>query len=35
MILAHEPDPVYRKAFYVCVIIGFSYLGFIFFKYII
>jgi len=34
MILAHKQDPAYRKAFYICVIIGFLYLGFIFLKYI-
>ena len=33
MILAHEPDPAYRKALYICVIIGFLYLGLIFLIY--
>ena len=33
MILAHEADPAYRKAFYICIIVGFSYLGLIFLIY--
>jgi hypothetical protein len=35
MILAHEAVPPYRIVFYISVIIGFSYLGFIFVKYVI
>ena len=34
MILAHEPDPAYRKAFYISVIIGFLYLAVIFIVYV-
>ena len=35
MILAHEGVPIYRKVFYLSIVIGFIYLGFIFVKYVI
>jgi len=35
MVLSHEPEPVYRKIFYISVSIGFLYLGFIILKYIV
>jgi len=34
-ILAHPPVPLYRKAFFIAVVVGFSYLGFIFLKYVL
>lgn len=35
MVLAHKPVPIYRKAFYIVVLLGFLYLGIIFLKYMV
>lgn len=35
MVLSHEPEPGYRKIFHISVLIGFIYLGYIFFRYIV